>query len=172
MNLSIATQRMNVRSIVIDIFALSFIYLIPTFSHLLSIPLYLVEPMRIMLILAIAHTNKRNAYLLALTLPLFSFVVSAHPNIFKAMIMTVELLFNVWLFYYLTQKVRNQFVAMIGSIILSKVLYYLLKFILISLLILDTGLLATPIYIQVITTLVFSGYIFMIFRRREIVQKN
>jgi hypothetical protein len=166
-NIGLSISKLNTRSIVLDILALAFIYFVPTISHLLNVPLYLVEPMRIMLILAIAHTKKKNAYLIALTLPLFSFLISGHPNIFKAVIMTMELLLNVWLFYELTKR-TNQFVAMLSSIILSKIFYYLLKFGLISFAVLQSGLISTPIYLQVITSLVFSGYLFFIFRRNQI----
>lgn len=166
-NIGLSISKLNTRSIVLDILALAFIYFVPTISHLLNVPLYLVEPMRIMLILAIAHTKKKNAYLIALTLPLFSFLISGHPNIFKAVIITMELLLNVWLFYELTKR-TNQFVAMLSSIILSKIFYYLLKFGLISFAVLQTGLISTPIYLQVITSLVFSGYLFFIFRRNQI----
>ena len=166
-NIGLSISKLNTRSIVLDILALAFIYFVPTISHLLNVPLYLVEPMRIMLILAIAHTKKKNAYLIALTLPLFSFLISGHPNIFKAVIMTMELLLNVWLFYELTKR-TNQFVAMLSSIILSKIFYYLLKFGLISFAVLQTDLISTPIYLQVITSLVFSGYLFFIIRRDQI----
>lgn len=164
--IGLSISKLNTRSIVLDILALAFIYFVPTISHLLNVPLYLVEPMRIMLILAIAHTKKKNAYLIALTLPLFSFLISGHPNIFKAVIITMELLLNVWLFYELTKR-TNQFVAMLSSIILSKIFYYLLKFGLISFAVLQTGLISTPIYLQVITSLVFSGYLFFILHKKS-----
>jgi len=170
-NIGLSISKLNTRSIVLDILALAFIYFVPTISHLLNVPLYLVEPMRIMLILAIAHTKKKNAYLIALTLPLFSFLISAHPNIFKAVIMTMELVLNVWLFYELAKR-TNQFVAILSSIILSKIVYYLLKFGLISFAILQTGLISTPIYLQMITSIVFSGYLFFILRRKQINSTN
>jgi len=165
-NISISTLRLNTKSIILDLFALAFIYFVPTLSHLLNIPIYLVEPMRIMLILALAHTSKKNAYLIALTLPLFSFLISAHPNIFKALIMTMELLLNVWLFYKLSAKV-NKFIAIFSSIVISKVVYYLLKFGLISFAVLQTGLISTPIYLQIITSVVFSSYLFFILHKRQ-----
>ncbi|MDY0202455.1 MAG: hypothetical protein RBR40_15895, partial [Tenuifilaceae bacterium] len=68
------TTRKTIAYVLFDIFALAFIYLIPTISHMLSFPLYLIEPMRIALVLALVHTTKRNAYIIALTLPLFSFL--------------------------------------------------------------------------------------------------
>ena len=166
-NISVSSLQLNTKSLILDLFALAFIYFVPTISHLLNIPIYLVEPMRIMLILAIAHTSKNNAYLIALTLPLFSFLISSHPNIFKALIMTMELLLNVWLFYKLSTKV-NQFVAILSSIVISKIVYYLLKFGLISFAVLQTGLISTPIYLQVITSIVFSGYLFFVLYRRRI----
>jgi len=164
--IGLPVTKLNVRSIILDILALAFIYFVPTISHLLNVPVYLVEPMRIMLILALAHTSKKNAYLLALTLPLFSFLISSHPNIFKALIMTLELLLNVWLFYKLSTKV-NQFVAIFSSIVISKVVYYLLKFGLISFAVLQTGLISTPLYLQLITTVVFSGYLFFVLRKNQ-----
>ena len=165
--LSISQSAINIRSIILDILAIGFIYMVPTLSHLVGLPVYLIEPMRIMLILAIAHTSKQNAYLLALTLPLFSFVVSAHPSMVKTLLITAELVLNVWLFFFLIKRVSNHFVAMLSSILISKVVYYLVKFLLISLVVLNTDLISTPIYLQVITMTLFSGYIFLIYRRRE-----
>ena len=155
------------RSVVFDILGLAFIYFVPTISHLLSVPLYLVEPMRIMLILAIAHTSKKNAFLVALTLPLFSFLVSAHPHILKTMLITAELVFNVWLFYFLAKKTKNYFIAMLASIFLSKIFYYLMKYALISFAFLDSGLVSTPIYLQIITMVIFSSYLLLVLSRKE-----
>lgn len=166
-NFGLSVSKLNIKSIVLDIIALAFIYFVPAISHLLNVPVYLVEPMRIMLILAIAHTSKKNAYLIALTLPLFSFLISSHPNVFKAVIMTIELVLNVWLFYELTKR-TNRFVAMLSSIVLSKLFYYLLKFGLISFAVLQQGLISTPVYLQVITSVVFSGYLFFVYRRKQI----
>ena len=63
----------------LNLFALVFIYATPTLSHLVSFPIYYSEPVRIFLIFTMVHTQKKNAYVLALTLPLFSFLVSSHP---------------------------------------------------------------------------------------------
>ena len=103
--ISLDRSNQHVKSALLDIFALVFVYFVPTLSHLAQLPLYLLEPMRIMLILAIAHTTRKNAYLLALTLPLFSFVISMHPSLVKSILITAELLLNVWLFYFLLKKI-------------------------------------------------------------------
>jgi hypothetical protein len=155
------------KNVLFDILGLAFIYFVPTLSHLLSIPLYLIEPMRIMVILAIAHTNKRNAYLIAVTLPLFSFLVSGHPHILKTMLITAELVANVWLFYFISRRWKSYFGAMLSSIVLSKAFYYLMKFGLISFAFLDSSLVSTPIYLQIVTSVIFSAYLFLVLKRKE-----
>jgi hypothetical protein len=116
-----------VKNSVFDILAISFIYLVPVLSHLTALPIYYLEPMRIMLILAIVHTSKRNSYILATTLPIFSFIVSAHPVFLKTLLITGELLLMTWMFYSLSDKIKNKFGAMVLSIGISKIAYYLLK---------------------------------------------
>lgn len=170
--LNLVTSRINYKSIVIDFLALAFIYFVPAISHLLNMPVYLVEPMRIMLVLAMVHTSKQNAYLIALTLPAFSFFVSVHPNIYKGLIMTAELVLNVWLFFEISKHFTNKFAAMFSAIIISKVIYYLMKFGLISFGIIGTGLFSTPVYLQIITSVIFSGYLFFFFRTRESKNKD
>ncbi len=166
--IAINTRSLVTRSFLFDILALAFIYFVPTISHMLNVPLYLVEPMRIMLIMAIAHTAKRNAYLIALTLPLFSFLVSAHPHMLKVMLITIELVINVWLFYYLSKKWKNYFGSMLTSIFLSKGIYYLMKYALISFAFLDSSLVSTPVFLQIITMVIYSGYLFFVLSRKEI----
>ncbi len=164
---SLTLSRIPAKSLAIDLLALAFIYFTPALSHLLALPVYFVEPMRLMLILAMAHTSRRNAFVIAATLPLFSFIVSAHPNLFKMMLITGELTLNVWLFYFLMKRTGNAFVSMITGIVLSKAAYYVAKFGLLSLVVLQGSLVSTPLIIQLITTLVFSGYVFLFWRRKQ-----
>ncbi|MDX9771489.1 MAG: hypothetical protein RBT19_14100 [Tenuifilaceae bacterium] len=161
------TSKRTIGYIVFDILALAFIYLVPTISHMLSFPLYLIEPMRIALILALVHTTKRNAYIIALTLPIFSYLVSAHPVFYKMLLISGELVLNVWLFYFILGRTKNAFVSILSSIVASKAIYYMAKFIAVAL-ILKTGesIIATSLTIQVATTLVFSVYLGLMFRRR------
>src|SRR6056297_3145024 len=97
---SIALNR-KISQALFDLAAIAFIYFIPAISHMLSIPLYLLEPMRIILILALVHTHKVNAYVLAATLPFFTFLVSGHPILPKAFLISAELVLNVFLFFTL-----------------------------------------------------------------------
>jgi hypothetical protein len=149
----------RIRSILIDILALAFIYFIPTLSNLLNLPVYLLDPMRLMLILAIAHTTKFNAYLLALVMPFFSLIISGHPLIFKALPMVFELVLNVWLFFLLIKKIKEPFFSMLISILISKLVYYGLKYLVIVTGLLDMELISTPICIQLVMMVIFSGYI-------------
>jgi len=158
----------KIKNIVFDLIALLAIYLVPAVSHLLSFPVYYLEPMRIMLILAIVHTSRKNAYLIALTLPLFSMLISAHPSLVKTSLITGELLLNVWLFFLLSEKLSNKTLSIFLSIVVSKIFYYLVKFLLVTSALISGDLIATPIYIQIIMLFVLSGYIYLMsFDRRE-----
>lgn len=160
-------QKSMVISILTDTGALAFIYLVPSISHLLSLPVYLIEPMRLMLILAMVHTSKSNAYLLALTLPLFSLVISGHPVFPKMLLIAFELSMNVFLFYILAKRIKAVFPAILLSIVISKMLYYALKFLLIRLAVIETGLITTPILVQVIMTFLFSFYLYLFLRNNQ-----
>ena len=158
----------KIRTIVFDLMALLAIYLVPAVSHLLSLPVYFIEPMRLMLILALVHTSQKNAYLIALTLPLFSMLISAHPSLIKTSLITGELLLNVWLFFVLSEKLSNKTLSIFLSIIVSKIFYYLVKFMLINSTLMSGELISTPIYIQLVMLVVFSGYIYLMsFDRRK-----
>ena len=151
----------KIKNIVFDLIALLAIYLVPAVSHLISFPIYYLEPMRIMLILAIVHTSKKNAYLIAFTLPLFSLLISAHPSLIKTSLVIAELLLNVWLFFFISEKLSNKALSIFLSIVVSKIFYYLVKFLLVTSALIGGDLIATPIYIQIIMLFVLSGYIYL-----------
>jgi len=155
------------KSIFFDIVALAFIYFLPALSHVGNYPLYLLEPMRIMLIIAIAFTSKRNAYIIALTLPMFSYLLTQHPVFYKTLILTAELVFNIWLFYFLSNKWKNYFASILASILVSKALYFVLQFGLIKMSLLQSDLISTPIYFQLILAFIFSAYLYVVLTRRE-----
>ena len=115
-----------IKATVLDVVSLAFIYFIPGIAHLLSFPVYMIEPMRLMLVVSFVITGKKNSYLLALTLPLFSFVVSGHPEFLKMLIITSELLVNVFLFYLFADLIKETIPGRISSIIASKLFAYFL----------------------------------------------
>jgi len=136
------------------------VYFLPELSGLLNIPFYLFEPMRVVVIISLVHTSRNNSYLLAVLLPLISFVFSNHPSIAKSFILSGDLLLNVFLFYFL-KKSYNVFLSMALSIILSKLAYYLAKYLLIQFSMIDGGLISTPLYIQLIIIVVLSSYSYL-----------
>jgi hypothetical protein len=146
------------RAVVFDLLALLFIYFVPTISHMLKIPIYFVEPMRLALVIALLHTTRRNAYILALTLPVFSFLVSMHPILPKMLLITAELTLNVFLFYFIYKRYKSAPLAIFSSIILSKAFYYIVKYVLISSAVMATGLVGIPILAQVIMLIIFTAY--------------
>lgn len=158
-------QRKTVSSLLIDISALAFVYFTPAISHLLNIPLYLADPMRLMVILALVHSNKINAFFLAISLPVFSFLISGHPVFPKMILISIEMALNVFLFFIFMKMLKSSFPAILISIVLSKGVYYLLKFFLIQMAVLKTDMIMTPLVIQVATTLLFSTYLYLFLKR-------
>ena len=165
--MQITLKKPIVLTALFDATAILVIYLVPTISHLLSFPVYLFEPMRIMLFISLAHFRKSNAYLIALTLPLFSYLVSSHPLPPKMVLITLELMLNVYLFFFIRDKLKNIFAASFLSILLSKSVYYLLKFGLLSFAILEGSLVSTPLYIQLIVSVLLSTYLLLILRKSK-----
>ncbi len=157
-------SKTNIRAIAFDVFAIAFIYMVPTISHMLSIKLYLLEPMRLMLIFSLVHTRKPNAYILALTLPFFSYFISAHPVFVKSALIAIELSVMVFVFYALVERM-HKLAAIFVSIWASKLLYYGLKYIAIITVLPSEPLVGTPLLLQLATSAAFSLYVLWQFRR-------
>ncbi len=154
------------KALIFDVFALACIYLVPAISHMLSIKLYLLEPMRLMIILALVHTRRPNAYILAFTLPFFSFFISAHPVLVKSLLIAVELTFMVFVFYVLAGRM-HKLAAIFVSIWSSKLLYYLLKYVAIITVLPAEPLVGTPLLLQLGTSAVFSLYVWWMLGARD-----
>jgi hypothetical protein len=148
--------------IIYDFVALIIIYLTPTFSHILNFPVYYLDPMRLILFLVVIHTNEKNSYVIAATLPLVSFIASSHPVFIKSLTMSVELLLNVWLYYELSKMFKKKFVPATLSIIASKMVYYAIKYLLMSFALISTNLISTPLHFQIAVLLIISAYAFII----------
>ena len=153
---------LNTKSLLIDLGGILLIYFLPEISSLLNIPLYLFEPMRVIIIIAIVHTSKENAYILALLLPAASYLFSNHPSVIKTFILSGDLLLNIFLYFSLIKFKVNKFLLMVISIVLSKTAYYLIKFICIKFSWLTGGLIATPIEYQLAIVIILSGYVYLV----------
>ncbi|MBK7631156.1 MAG: hypothetical protein IPJ23_10750 [Ignavibacteriales bacterium] len=154
----------NIKTYLIDFSLLLLIYFLPALSHLFAFPIYYLDPMRIALVVALIHTSKKNSYIIALTLPLFSFVISSHPQIFKSFLLSAELIINLSLFFLFKDKIKSVFTALFLSILISKVVYYVLKFAILSFGLIDDRLFSTPIYFQIASAILLSFYIYIINR--------
>ena len=148
----------------LDFMAITFIYFLPALSHLTSLPLYLIDPMRIAVLFCLIHTNRKNAFLIAITLPIFSLIVSSHPAVFKTILIAAELVINLFLFYFLIKKM-NVFFAMFLSIMFSKILYYSGKYLFLQMGLVDGKLISTSLIIQLVVMIGLSLYAAIIFKR-------
>ena len=162
--LSLADFRANVKTYVIDFSLLLFIYFLPVISHLFAFPVYYLDPMRIALVVALIHTSKKNSFIIALTLPLFSFIISSHPQLIKSFLLSTELIINLSLFFLLKDRIKNVFTSLLLSIIISRAIYYVLKFAFISFALLDDSLFSTPYYFQIISAILLSSYMYLVSR--------
>ena len=163
--ISLLDFKANIKTYLIDFSMFLFIYFLPALSHLFSFPVYYLDPMRIALVLGLIYTSKKNTYLIALTLPLFSFLISSHPQFIKSILLSAELIINISLFFLFKEKIKNVFTSLLLSIVISKAIYYLLKFTFISLALLDDKLFSTPYYFQIVSIVLLSTYMYLANRR-------
>lgn len=138
------------RIIATDILVLGLVYFIPALSHLSPFPLYYLDPMRLLLFTGyLISRNNTNAYLLAVTIPLFSTLVAGHPPFYKAILIMVELLVNITLLHFLLTKTKwHVILALFVSIIASKIMYYACKYIFIRIGLIEPGLITTSLLVQ------------------------
>ncbi len=137
--------------VLIDIALLAALYLLPTLSHMMALPLYKLEPMRIALVVALLFTQRGNAYLLAWTSPLASFVLSGHQELFKAALIGVEYSILVAAYGFLAQRWKGSpFAALLVAILAGKVVYYALKYLSLNAGLLEGNLVSTPVLTQAV----------------------
>ena len=150
-----------------DIFILVLVYFIPALSHVMPLPIYLIDPMRILLLTGfLLSRSNYNAFVLALTIPLISFIATGHPPFFKAILISLELFSNIWLFIYLLNKLNWAApLVLLVSIILSKIIYYTLKFTFIQFSLIEGDLITTNLLIQAVTVIIVT-LLFWIFYKK------
>jgi hypothetical protein len=166
------SKSLQLRTAITDIAALTFVGLVPAASHLFKIPIYFIEPMRIMLVLALLYSSRWNAFALAIVLPLFSFLVSGHPAPVKMMIIIAELVLNAWLFLYFYRNTNKAFLSTFGSIILSKLFCYAMYLVVFSVAFVKAEAETTFLIAQAILTLLLSSLVWLILYRRQLSQNN
>jgi hypothetical protein len=157
------------RIIVTDILVLALVYCIPALSHLSSFPLYYLDPMRLLLFTGyIISRSNANAYLLAVTIPLFSTLVTGHPPFYKAILISVELLANISLLHFLLTRSRwHVMLALLASTIASKIIYYTCKYIFICAGLIEPGLITTSLWMQLLVVAGISVFFTLFFKKQQ-----
>lgn len=154
--------------ILIDIIFVLFIYLVPTISHLTAYPLYLADPMRLSVLGSyLLLRNRNNSLILAMTLPLVSYLISGHPIAIKNLIIAIELFVNVMIVDMFINIKLHTFWAVLLSIFISKILYYLLKAGAIYWGLLHTSLVDTDITIQLVVAIIVAYLFNYLFRKNN-----
>lgn len=159
----------NRRTVITDIVVLVLVYFIPAFTHATQFPLYYFEPMRLLLFAAyLISPNHKNAYLLAITLPLISTIFPPHhPPFYKAVIMSLELFVNVACFHWMINKFKWQpAILFFISTVISKIFYYTFKYFFIKLTLIDGALITTDLLTQ-LGTLTGLSILFALFYKRQ-----
>lgn len=151
------------RTALIDILLLTTACLVPAISHLTALPLYQFNPMLLFLVLGMVMVNDRkNAYLLAVLLPLVSMLIVGMPTPAKALCMGAEYLTVVSLFALLGSKMgsnkKGTFLAMLAAMLGGKVVFYALK----AMLLTPVALISTPVMMQVLVMVAFAGLVALI----------
>ncbi|MCH8023236.1 MAG: hypothetical protein IIB43_00885 [Candidatus Marinimicrobia bacterium] len=158
MTTALATLLKHRSVILIDVALLAALYLLPSFSHLIALPLLRFEPMRVALLVALLFTNRANTYFIAFTIPLVSTLVTGHPVPLKAVLMGVEFSILVATYSYLARLERiPTFAALTAGILLGKLAYYALKFGTLRAGLLTGSLISTPLQNQLILVLVTAA---------------
>ena len=168
------TVSISIRNILSDVVALLFVLFVPTLSHLSSVPFYLLDPMRLAVLgVLLATRDWKNSLALAVVIPLFSMAISGHPVFPKCLLISVELATNILLFEGLMRLMGKYYAKRPGivsgasaflSILLSKGVYYLLKWMVIAFDWMNMELISTGLWIQLLVALAVSVIFALTFR--------
>ena len=162
MGVTISKTRSSASVMLIDALLLAFICAIPALSHVFAIPFYKLNPMAMCLLAGMLLVRwKGNGYLLAVLLPVVSMLVSGMPVPAVCVCMVIELLTVVGVFNLLERR-AGAFVSILGALLSGKVVFYVLKAVLVS----PAVLIGTSVWLQLSVVVVFGALFAMIKRRR------
>lgn len=163
-------KKINYRTLLIDAIVLSIVYLIPAYSHFLPIPIYFLDPMRVLLLGSYLFTRSNlNSIIMAISLPLFTYLISGHPPLYKAILISIELFVNIVVLIKLLKTTKiHTYVILIISIVFSKVIYYIFKFLFIKLGMLNGRLITTDLWTQATTILIITLLFIVVWRKERV----
>lgn len=161
MGVTISKTRSSARVMIIDAVLLAFICAVPALSHVFAIPFYKLNPMAMCLLAGMLLVRwKGNGYLLAVLLPVVSMLVSGMPVPAVCVCMVAELLSVVGV-YDLLERRAGVFVSIIAALLSGKVVFYLLKTVLVA----PAVLIGTNVWLQLAVVAVM-GTLFALIRRK------
>lgn len=158
----------HLRTVIIDAALIVLLCLTPALSHFFGVSYHYFEPMRIALFAGLLLVDdKRNGYLLAALLPVASMLISGMPTPPICALMVLELILNVFIFHLITKVSKSAFVGMLTGIVLSKVVFRLLKWGVISQGMMQTSELIANWQLQLIVAVVFATVFTIILRLKQ-----
>lgn len=163
MNITISKTDSVIRTVIVDAVLLAIICIVPAISHIVAFPLYKLNPMLFCLMTGMLLVgDKRNAYLLAVMLPLVSTMMSGMPIPVKMICMIPEML-SVVAVFQLLQNYWKAFPSILAAVLVGKVVYYVIKAFVIA----PAALFGTSLLIQGIVVFVFAAIFALLYSKRQ-----
>lgn len=135
-------------TILMDTLILTGLYFSVIFSHLLPVPLYKLEPMKLFLLITVIHSSRGNALVMAASIPLMSTLVSGHPVFPKNLIIGVELMVFAAVLTTKSFQHYGKSLNFVLALLVSKLAYYSIKALIIKLGLLHVSLFSTSFQSQ------------------------
>ena len=146
-----------------DVALLGAACLVPAVSHLLALPLYMLNPMLALLLVGLLiGRDWRNALVLAVLMPLVSSLVTGMPAAPKMVCMMAELATVATMFGVLQRK-WAVLPAVLTAVLAGKVVYYALKAVVIA----PAVLVGTAWWMQLGAVVLWCGLFTLFYKSRK-----
>ena len=153
-----------VRFTLLDAALLTLACMIPAASHVLALPLYMLNPMLALLLAGmLVGKDWRNALVLAVLLPLVSSLLTGMPAAPKMVCMMAELATVAALFAWLAKR-WAVLPAVLTAIVAGKAVYYGLKAVVMA----PAVLVGTAWWMQLGAVVVWAGLFAMLYKRFKV----
>ena len=153
--------RSHVRLLLVDAALLTTACLVPAVSHLLAFPVYMLNPMLALLLVALlVGRDWRNALVMAILMPAVSCLITGMPVVAKMVCMMAELATVAAVFTFAGRKLAI-LPAILTAIFAGKIVYYALKAIIIA----PAVLIGTTWTIQLFAVLLWGGLFALLYKK-------
>lgn len=152
-----------IRLALTDMALLGVACLVPSVSHLLALPLYMLNPMLALLLVGLLiGRDWRNAMVLAVLMPLVSCLVTGMPAAPKMVCMMAELATVATMFGWLQRK-WAVLPAVLTAVLAGKAVYYALKAVVIA----PAVLVGTAWWMQLGAVVLWCGLFTLVYKSRK-----